>query len=222
MSGLLNDRELLAAFRRGDRAALEEVYREYLRPLYAMFSRGFAYDVGGHRSFFKGLADPSAREEAVQEVFLRAFAPAARLAYDGLAPYRNYLFTIARNILIDSVRLRARHANHEAESEVPEEGAAPAPQAERDVDHAEIARHCERFVASLEPWERNLFEARFQEGLSVAETASRLRISEHHVKRGERTLRKRFFHAMKEHGYFEGFRYGHAGLEKVVGLGVVR
>lgn len=229
MSWLLEDRELQEAFRRGERAALEKVYRSYLRPLYAMLSRGFPFESGGCRRFFKGFSDPSAIEEAVQEVFLRAFAPAARLAYDGLTPYRNYLFTIARNILIDSIRLGGRHASVEVvevESEAPEQGAVLA-HPENDVDHAELVGHCERFIASLEPLERRLFEARFREGLSVEEAARCLRISEHHVKRGEKSLRKRFFHVMKAHGYFEGFRYGRAGLEKVaclfaLALGVLR
>ena len=106
MSRLLDDRGLQESFRRGEKAALEEVYREYSRPLYTTLSRGFLFGVGGVRKFLNGFSDPHAREDAVQEVFLRAFAPRARLAYDGVTPYRSYLSVIARNILIDSARMR--------------------------------------------------------------------------------------------------------------------
>ena len=40
----------------------------------------------------------------MQEAFRRAFEERARSAYDGLRPYRRYLLTITRNLVIDQLR----------------------------------------------------------------------------------------------------------------------
>jgi RNA polymerase sigma factor (sigma-70 family) len=217
MPRLVEDRELLDAFRRGERPALEEVYREYLRPLYSLFSAGFSFDSGGRRHLFKPLTHPAEREDAVQEVFLRAFSPSARLAYDGVNPYRNYLFTIARNLVIDRFRARERNETSPLEPAEPSAEEGPA-RPDEGLDQEELALHCSAFLASLEPVERKLFEARFREGLSIEVTARELKLSEHQVKRGEKALKKRFFLAMKQQGFFEGFRYGRGGLEKLAGI----
>jgi RNA polymerase sigma-70 factor, ECF subfamily len=213
MTRLVEDRVLLDAFRRGERAALAEVYREYARALFGFLAGGFAFESGGKSSFFKGLAQPWAREEAVQEIFSRAFSPAARLAYDGLRPYRNYLFTIARNYVLDLLRTGDRET---LVSDPPEDGsAAPSPGSDEHSVSKELSAHCEAFVASLDPDERALFEVRFRKGLSIAQTAQQLGITEHRAKRTEARLRKRFFVQMKEHGYFEGFGYGKSGLRRL-------
>lgn len=208
---LVEDRGLLDGFRRGDAVALTEVYREYAAPLFALLAEGFTFDTAAGPRRFAGFSERWERESHVQEVFVRAFTPAARAAYDGLRPYRNYLFTIARNLVIDGLRLRDQGQVVPDDETLPD----PAPvNPEEDLSAQEITRHCEAFLASLDLHERALFDARFRQGLSVQEAARRLGISEHHVKRGEQRLKKRFFVNMKEHGYFEGYRVSRAGLEK--------
>ena len=49
MTRLTEDRALLEAFRRGERAALDEVYREYARPLFGLLREGFSFKSGGKR-----------------------------------------------------------------------------------------------------------------------------------------------------------------------------
>jgi RNA polymerase sigma-70 factor (ECF subfamily) len=212
---LVEDRALLDAFRRGDRAALAEVYREYVRPLYALVATGFSFESGGGRRWFAGYHDPWVQENTVQEVFARAFTPAARNAYDGLRPYRNYLFTIGRNLIMDALRARSHEEVTGSEPDAGDEVApAPAPAAEEELAARQLESHCAAFCAALDSPARALFEARFRAGLSVEETARRLQVSEHQVKRGERHLKKRFFLEMKRHGYFEGYRLGRGGLER--------
>jgi RNA polymerase sigma factor (sigma-70 family) len=218
---LVEDRTLRDAFRRGERTALAAVYREYVRPVYARVSSGFSFESGGERRWFPGYREPWVIEGTVQEVFARAFARTAREAYDGLRPYRNYLFTIARNLIIDALRAgrievpldeqRPPEAHHEHAEHA-------APEAHDKLEHEQLAAHCDAFIAALEPPLRRLFEARFRDGLSIEETARRLAVTEHQVKRGERRLKKRFFVQMKAHGYFEGYRLGRAGLERVATL----
>lgn len=216
MARLVEDRALLEAFRRGERAALAEVYREYAPPLHAFFATGFTIESAGKAFLFKGFPGRWAADDAVQEVFVRAFSPAARLAYDGLRPYRNLLFTMGRNFVIDRWRVRCR------EVDLGEDDSLEAPGAE--AGPAELAGACElevrcaAFVEGLDADERALFEARFQQGLSIEETARRLGISEHRAKRGEQKLKKRFFLRLREDGYFEGYRYGRAGIERLGNL----
>jgi len=212
MSRLVDDRTLREAFRRGEPEALAEVYREYCRPLFAFLAGGFEFDSGGKRVFFKGLTEAWARDEAVQEVFARAFAEAARLAYDGLRPYRNYLFTIARNYLIDLARGRRRESLVVEGPEVAE--APPSTGAEEIAGSRELTALCEAFVQALAPAERAVFDARFRQGLSIALAARQAGLTEHRVKRCEAAVRKRFFLLLKQHGYFDGFGYGQAGVRR--------
>jgi len=213
---LLQDRLLLDAFRRGETSALSAVYQEYVRPLYAMLSDGFTFSSDNAQRRFAGYrAVPWRIENAVQETFARAFAPDARHSYDGLRPYRNYLFSIARNLVVDQMRIDAREVRAE-EVELPtaEVDGAQASADEQILDKEVIAQ-CEAFLASIDSEHRDLFEARFHKGLSVEQTAKELHISEHQVKRRERLLKKRFFRLMKACGYFEGYCLDQAGLAKV-------
>lgn len=226
MTRLVEDRALLENFKRGDPAALAEVYREYVRPLYSMLSGGFSFESRSNHLRFKGFAEPWAKEEAVQEIFTRAFTPGARMAYDGIHPYRNYLFTIARNYVVDRLRVTDREIASELNFDEPDSdqplllngiNSSSSPPDEI-LGSDELAQHCKSFFAALTSEERDLFNARFRDGLSIEETARLIGISEHHVKRGEQKLKKRFFVQMKEHGYFEGYRLGRVGIEKALAI----
>jgi len=79
------DRALLDAFRRGDRAAIATVYFHDVDDIAAVARNGFAIPTTGAR--VRGAADEATERDLVQEVFVRAFAPRARDAYDGIRPY---------------------------------------------------------------------------------------------------------------------------------------
>src|SRR5690606_21160993 len=72
---LRDDAVCREAFRRGERWAMEAVYRRYLPLIHTVVSRGF--------SGFRGFFDPVQRDDAVQAIFAAAFEERARLAYDG-------------------------------------------------------------------------------------------------------------------------------------------
>lgn len=218
MPRMVEDRTLREAFRRGDEAALRDVYREYAGPLFGFLSRGFSFQSAGRSFSFPGFREPWELENAVQDVFVRAFSANARASYDGLRPYRTYLFTIARNVVIDGLRKR-RHAlvpldDGDDETEGRrldgDDGADP----EDEAIQRELAAHVAAFVETLTAEERRLFEARFREGGSVEACADRLGASEFWVKRHEKRLRKRFFAWMRDRGWFEGFRYASGGLQR--------
>ena len=224
MTRLVEDRQLREAFRRGERPALAEVYREYARPLFGLLREGFGFQSGGKQHHFAGFRDPWELENAVQETFLRAFGERARLRYDGLRPYRNYLFTIARNLVIDEFRRKERlfapldEAVEVAAADDPVTLASPPPGPERQAEQREISGHVETFVEGLDPRERRVFDARFRQGASVERAARDLGITEYRVKRTEKKLKKRFFRRMRELGYFQGYRLGRVGLERVGAL----
>ncbi len=213
MALLIDDRALLDAFRRGEPAALGKVYREYAGMLFAFLANGFAFEGGAGTSVFKGVREPWAREEAVQEIFARAFSPPSRLAYDGVRPYRNYLLTIARNHVLDALRRGGREIL--VSEPVEWDATSPAAEADELASSQELSGHCETFVGALDPEERRVFDSRFRGGLSIEQTAKVLGITEHRAKKTEALLRRRFFVHMKSLGYFDGLGYGREGLRRL-------
>ncbi len=101
---LRSDRALLDAFRRGEPDALTRVYTEYVDDVARIVRHGFIVENGRVR----GEVAAADQRDVVQEVFMRAFAEKARLAYDGLNPYRPYLLRICKNLMIDRARARSR------------------------------------------------------------------------------------------------------------------
>src|SRR6476660_8486842 len=93
--------ELLDGFRAGNRATLAVVYRRYANDLATFLYRGFTFASKGKTIRFSGWTQPYDLDNALQETFIRAFAESARLSYDPSRSYRNYLFAIARNFVID-------------------------------------------------------------------------------------------------------------------------
>src|SRR5262245_52604842 len=93
------DRALLEPFRRGERDALERVYRAHVDVVESFVASRLAR---ARRFSGANLAD------LVQDVFLRAFSPNARMSYDGEREYAPFLLTIAKNVLTDWLRRSSR------------------------------------------------------------------------------------------------------------------
>ena len=219
MVKLRDSAAMLQAFRRGERAALEAVYSEYSEQLFAMLKEGFAIESSEKRYLFEGYREPWHLETAAQEIFTRAFSPNARAAYDGLRPYKNYLFTIARNYVVDTFRKKKR--SFVSLDDVPEDK-------RDDADHSSLEKRSgpeefalsgeiqgliQKFVASLDAFEKKIFDLRFVSGRSVEASAREAGVSEYRVKRTERKIKSRFYHYMRRRGYFEGFRYSDITLK---------
>ena len=103
-----NNPELLADFRAGNSKALTEVYRFYERPLRHFVLRGFSFKSGSRDLYFRGAWSEADLDDVVQETFRRAFGERARQSFDGIRPYKNYLFTIARNAVINDLTAKNR------------------------------------------------------------------------------------------------------------------
>ncbi len=223
---LVERRELLEQFRAGKRAALEEVYRHYAQDVAQFLSRGFGFSSRGRDLRFTGYCQPYDLDNALQETFARAFKESARLGYDGLHSYKNYLLAIARNFVLDELRNRevAMSPYIEAESttaELPlddgdDAAAVPAPvqdgpsrgNAEQDYLRNELSRIYGEFVASLDERDRIFFAARFEEQKTQIEAGQACGLSHMQARTLEKKLRERFLKFMHRHGYLDGYGAG--------------
>jgi RNA polymerase sigma factor (sigma-70 family) len=204
------NRPLLDAFRRGDRDALTAVYRRYVDDVDVLVRRGFVSEANGHL-YVPGVRDVEKERDLVQEVFARAFAETARLAFDGLRPYRPYLLRIAKNLLVDQLRKRKRTVAEGSPTdaididELLERNGPVVEPLEEDLHFRALTEATRAFLGGLDEEARTLVALRFEEQKSQEEVAAqmgvtrrRVRTLEERVSRGLRGwLRKRGFHEQK-------------------------
>jgi RNA polymerase sigma-70 factor (ECF subfamily) len=154
------ERELLAAIRAGDAAALDVLYR-------------------GHASLVHGLAtrilqDDAAAEEVTQDVFLYVWQQIER--YD---PRRgnlaSWLVTLTRSRSIDRLRARASRVRR-VEGLARDAAAQPVPAVDPllDLVLAERRGRVRRALETLSDEQRRALEIAYFEGLSHSEIAARL------------------------------------------------
>lgn len=205
---LTQDRQLLAAFRRGDREALARVYEHYATILGDHLRRGFVVQTPEGPRAFAGLESASDRLDAVQETFLRAFAEDARLAYDGLRPYRSYLLRIGRNVAIDLFRRRRRidFVPGDVLDTADDEGDVPPSLLEK-----EAAELLATFVERLDEAARRVWRARFEESLPQEDAARTLGLTRIQVRRIEGRLKLDLLAFLRAQGYMTHYRAGGFG-----------
>ncbi len=187
---------------------METVYRVYAPPLSRLVAGGLATGTGRVR-----VSSPFEAGAVVQEVFARAFAERARLAYDGLSPYLSYLATIARNHVLNELRVR--------EDPTPPEvlttalGAQPSEPPQGPHEHAEaheLTRLTAQFVASRPERERLVYAARFERELTQDAAADELGLTRIQVRRAEATFRVALFAHLRASGYLDHARPVEPGL----------
>ncbi len=211
---LVENRELLDRFRRGEPEALGEVFRAYAESVGKTLRLGFDFQSGGRQCRFHGVRTEFDLEDRLHDVFARAFADKARLSYDGLTSYATYLRTIAKNLIIDDFRRRER-ALTDYSIELVESAPAPTTESagdpEKDASSQELGRLVAGFEASLSDRERTIYQLRFREELEHKEIVKKTGLSESQVKTSEKRIRQMFFEFMRQHGYFEGYQQDRRG-----------
>ncbi|GLY46897.1 sigma-70 family RNA polymerase sigma factor [Lentzea sp. NBRC 102530] len=156
----------------GKRAELD------LRTVYA------AHGPEVYRFALRQLGDRQAAEEVVQEVFLRAWRSAERFDPD-VASARVWLFAIARNVVIDELRARARHDRRLV--------AAAANRPEAASDHADAVldqRLVEQALLRISDNHRVALVETYLRGRSYPDVAAEQGVS-------QVTLRSRVFFGLK-------------------------
>src|ERR671917_809421 len=111
MATIENDSALIERTGRGDRAAFEELYRRFARPVLAMARRQ--------------LGDNGRAEDATQETFAAVWR-SARSYREERGSASAWLYAVARHAIIDRARQRVEPA-----AEAPDEAATDAGPAER-------------------------------------------------------------------------------------------
>jgi RNA polymerase sigma factor (sigma-70 family) len=179
---LVGDPAALARFRQGDPALLTEVF-ERTAPLLRRVLRAC------------GLRSDADVDDALQSVFVKAFAPDARAAYSGLSPYEAYLKSIARNVVRDlhrSGRARFEVLDPERAEQTEVDQSWADPQAQLEEAEARLLR--QRFVDGLERDVRTVYDVCLVEGLPEREAADKLGCTRHRLRKGlagiERALRR--------------------------------
>jgi RNA polymerase sigma-70 factor (ECF subfamily) len=150
-------------YARGEDAAFEELYDLLAPRLQAFLSRR--------------TRDPARTEDLVQQTFLQMHS--ARHHFAPGAPVMPWAFAIARRLLIDSLRLGLR------EGDAPEggrESMAPDAPADEVAARNRLMRRIEEQLARVSESDRSAFELVKCDGMSMAEAAAVLGISENAVK----------------------------------------
>jgi RNA polymerase sigma-70 factor (ECF subfamily) len=185
--GSLGDEALLAGVRAGSEPHFNELYRRYFGRIYGFLSARI-----GNR------ADA---EELTQEVFTAVFRSAG--GFGERATPLSWVYGIARNTLLG--HLRKRRLERERAAELASSVLAP-PAAEWSFTPEEQARQnrlgeeIERRMASLAPWQRDVFRLRHVEDLPIDEISRRTTRSEDAVRSGLYRTKRLLFDAADVEG----------------------
>ncbi len=205
MPWLVQDRQLLEAFRSGRPEALKSVYLHYAPGVASVLRHGFGVRSASGPARFRGLSSESELQNGVQEVFARAFAPEARSGYDGLRPYGAYLAAIARNWVLNELRKAGTVA---LVAEPPEEEGPPPPSPETLAADRELVVLLESCRDGLGAEARALWTLRFEEQLSQDAAADRLGKTRIQVRRLEAKIKRDLLERLRRGGWLEGHAPG--------------
>jgi len=171
-----SDEELLGLIAVDDWPAFHQLYQRYRGRVHAFYRRRIASDIA---------------EDLVQRCFMRIYEKAQ--AFNDSYPASVWIFSLARNLLIDEYRKGASEnrllQQYRDESEF-------ANQNEFEGD--QLWQIFQEHFEELDEKQKNVLNWRYQEGFSFAEIAQRLQVSEANarqlVSRAVRNLRQRIHH----------------------------
>jgi RNA polymerase sigma-70 factor (ECF subfamily) len=150
------DAELIGLVADGDHRAFEELHRRYARPVLGIALRR--------------IGDRGRAEDATQDTFASLWRSAGRFdPTRGKAT--SWLFTVARNAIIDGLRRRP-----EATVESPPDVAEPGPGPDDAAESEWVTWRVHRALETLPDHERTLVELAYWSGLSQSEIADHLEI----------------------------------------------
>ena len=185
---VLTDKEIVHRVSRGDVQMFEVLMRRHNQRLY--------------RAVRAILQDDAEAEDVVQQAYLNAYRHLDQ--FDGRAQFSTWLTRIAVYEAL-ARRRRVRGTPTTSEHGLAETAASPSPDPERQAYVKELSVLMESALAGLPDRYRSVFMLREVDGLSTAETARHLRISEATVKtrlhRAKGLLQRRL-HAVTPAGAF--------------------
>jgi RNA polymerase sigma factor (sigma-70 family) len=184
------DTDQLRKFRQGDRQILVEIYRDYGEVVY--------------RFLRERLRSPADARDLGQEVFITAFKEDTRLRFSGSSTIQSFLLGIARNLLMHHFRAaRVRDAGAEEVGRASEMSDQEVPPVDHSMEHQEVGKILEDFIASLEDRDRDFFRRHMIERPPRRVTAEAFAMSEDQVRYLERKLRDKALKYLKQVGYLD-------------------
>jgi len=146
-----SDADLLVRVGERDHAAFEILYRRYVRPVFGLALRR--------------LHDREQAEDAVQEAFAAVWRSASTYKPERGAA-GGWLYTVARNAIVD----RLRRSGPMSDAELPELVSAEPGPAER-AEESDVSWRVHRALEELQPREREVIELAYWSGMSQSEVA---------------------------------------------------
>ena len=166
-----SDAELLRLVATGDRFAFEEIHRRYARSVLGIALRR--------------IGDRERAEDVTQDTFASVWRSARR--YDpARGAAASWLYTVARNAIVDGLRRRREPPVDDAP-----EMAAPGPGPDDAAEQSWVAWRVHRALEVLPEQERSLVELAYWGGLSQSEIADYLSIPLGTVKTRTRSALRR-------------------------------
>jgi len=149
----MNEYALIESFQAGDEFAFVGIYNRFKGPVYS-----FCY---------KMLLDSDAAEDVMQETFLRIYENRDRLLKT--SAFKSWLFTIARNQCLNSIRRSGKHISLSGEGqEIISFHDTPIV----DMEKSEQIRIVTAFLESLKPDYREVIILREYQNLTYEEIAA--------------------------------------------------
>jgi len=173
----LSDGELIRRIGDGDGGAFELLYLRYARPVFGLALRR--------------LGDRGRAEDAVQETFASIWRSAKSYRPER-GPGAPWLYTVARNAIIDRLRQRTEPA-----ADAPDEADASPGPPER-AEHEWVAWRVHRALEELPAGERRVIELAYWGGLSQSEISEFLGTPLGTVKTRTRTALSRLADVLEE------------------------
>jgi RNA polymerase sigma-70 factor (ECF subfamily) len=163
---LESDERLMLRFQAGDVRGFEELVRRHRTPVFSFLLRL--------------TGDRGRAEDLCQETFLRVVRAAG--AWEPRAPFRTWLFSMARNQAVDEARRRAFRRTEPLDD--PARAAHPSddPGPDRAAEGALLRPKLEAALAALPDEQREVFLLREHAGLRFAEIAEATGVPENTVK----------------------------------------
>lgn len=140
-----------------------------------------------------------------QEVFITAFKEETRMRYSGVSSLQGFLIGIARNLLMHHFRAgRVRDAASDKLAQDVASGEDGALCVDHDLEHQEVSKILDGFLAELPERDRDFFRQHMVERPPRRVTAQQFRMSEDQVRYLEVKLREKALKYLKRIGCLEG------------------
>jgi len=172
----VNDAELIRAAQQGDRAAFEELVRQYDQPVLRL-----ALHLTGSEQEAK---------DVYQEAFLKVYRNLGSFRFE--CSFYTWIYRIVSNLCMDylrrkqvrkedpSVRVSSDGEEFDLLDQVPDERAGASP--EQDLMRRELGKRIARALTKLSPRERMVFEMKHYQGLKLRTIGEALNTTEETAK----------------------------------------